>query len=315
MKQLAGYTTPDVSCSARLYGILATVDIKSLKQFQHLATSLNFSATAAAMYVSPPTLTRIIMRLEDEFGVKLFTRDNRNVHLTNAGQKFLAFTNETLARYHSLKSELDKQQSEVSGDLSVFCSVTAAQTYLPRILEKIRQRYPEVNIKLDTGDHAFALSKLSDRRQDSHADATIAIHTPDFPGNIHFQAIDTVPLVLIVPNSSNINSLEDVNWQQNNVIMPARGPSNRIVNQWFDEKKLQPQIYASVSGNEAIVSMVALSLGIGFVPRIVLEESNAKNKVRSIAVEDIEQYRLGLCYLKERANEPLILALSQMFNE
>lgn len=64
------------------------MDIRSAQLFQHLATSLNFSKTSEQMYVSPPTLTRVIQRLEEELGVELFFRDKRSVRLTPAGQRF-----------------------------------------------------------------------------------------------------------------------------------------------------------------------------------------------------------------------------------
>lgn len=289
--------------------------MKTLKHFQHLASSLNFSKTALAMFVSPPTLTRSIMRLEEECGASLFLRDNRNVQLTQAGRKMLSFADETLLKYHQLKSEIAQQKDELSGELSLYCSVTAAQTYLPKILDSVRLRYPSVDIKLDTGDHELALRRISDLQHENIADLAIAIHTPDFPANIHFQAIDTVPLTLIVPASMDVNSIDEISWQLSNVIMPARGPSRRIVHHWFAEQNIRPRIYAKVSGNEAIVSMVSLGLGIGFVPRLVLENSTAKSKVRSIPVANIEAYRLGLCYLKERANEALIKSVSQLFSQ
>jgi LysR family positive regulator for ilvC len=111
-----------------------------------------------------------------------------------------------------------------------------------------------------------------------------------------------------------VNSINDISWQASNVIMPARGPSRRIVHHWFAEQNIRPRVYAKVSGNEAIVSMVSLGLGIGFVPRLVLENSTAKNKVNSIAVDNIEPYQLGLCFLKERSNEPLLKTISQLFS-
>jgi LysR family positive regulator for ilvC len=292
-----------------------SMDIKALKQFQHLASSLNFSKTASAMFVSPPTLTRSIMRLEEECNASLFLRNNRNVQLTQAGRKLLAFSDETLTRYHQLQGEMARQKEELSGELSFYCSVTAAQTYLPTILDSMRQLYPSVDIKLETGDHELALQRIGDLQSDNVADLAIAIHTPGFPANIQFQSIDTVPLTLIVPASIDINTLDDISWRMWNVIMPATGPSRRIVNHWFAEQNIRPKIYAKVSGNEAIVSMVSLGLGIGFVPRIVLENSTVKNKVKSIHVPNIEAYRLGLCYLKERAHEPLIQSISQLFSQ
>ena len=67
------------------------MDIRSLRLFCHLATSLHFGQTSAALHVSAPTLSRAIQRLEAEVGEALFTRDNRKVQLTPAGQS-LQFT-------------------------------------------------------------------------------------------------------------------------------------------------------------------------------------------------------------------------------
>ena len=303
------------------------MDIRSLKQFQHLASSLNFSKTASAMFVSPPTLTRSIMRLEEELAIELFVRNNRNVELTRAGRRLLSFADETLQKYHDLQGELKQQKAQLSGELSLYCSVTAAQTYLPSILESMRALYPAVHIKLDTGDHEQAINKLktpidevkstslvssSNDSGSGISDLAIAIHTPDFPADVHFQPIDIVPLTLIIPATMDINNIDDISWRNTNVIMPARGPSRRIVHHWFAEQNIRPRIYARVSGNEAIVSMVSLGLGVGFVPRIVLENSTAKRKVRSLKVNNIEAYRLGLCYLKSRAGEPLIKSISEI---
>jgi LysR family positive regulator for ilvC len=284
------------------------MDIKSLRLFQHLASSLHFSKTASAMYVSAPTLSRVISRLEQECKATLFVRNNRSVVLTNAGRSLLAFANETLTQYSQMLQNMQSEQKALTGELSLYCSVTASQSYMPDILEKLHQQYPLVDIKLDTGDHTLALDKVMKRE----VDFALAIHIPDFPSHMHFAKLDTVPLVLIVPKNMNIDTWQAMQWQSANIILPARGPSRRIVQQWFAEQSIEPHVYAQVSGNEAIVSMVALGLGIGFVPSIVLENSMVKNKVKVFEVDSIEPYQLGLCYLNERASEPLIKAVSQL---
>jgi LysR family positive regulator for ilvC len=286
------------------------LDLKSLQQFRHLAKSLHFAKTAQAMFVSPPTLSRAITRLEDECGAMLFVRNNRSVKLTAAGEVFLEFAEATLDSWHQMRSELGQQETQLSGSLSFYCSVTASQSHLPSLLDKLNARYPQIELQLDTGDHALALERV----QQQQADIAIAIHTPDFPEHVAFQKIDTVPLVLIVPKSAHINQLNDIRWPENKVIMPVAGPSKRIIHHWFAEQGVKPKIYANVAGNEAIVSMVALGLGVGFVPQIVLDSSVAKSKVVALKVRNVEPYSLGLCYLRERANEPLMRAMLQLFS-
>lgn len=286
------------------------MELKALQMFRHLAKSLHFSKTAQAMFVSPPTLSRAISRLEEECGAVLFVRNNRSVKLTAAGQRFLEFAELTLSAWLDVRADIGQQQTQLSGTLSLYCSVTASQSHLPRLLDKLHAQYPQIELQLDTGDHSLAVENV----QQHKADIAIAIHTPDFPQHLSFIQIDKVPLVLIVPKSTQASTVEDIKWHEHSVVMPAGGPSKRIVNQWFAEHTVKPRVYASVSGNEAIVSMVALGLGIGFVPQIVLDNSVAKAKVTSIEVADIEPYSLGLCFLQERANEALMHAMVDLFD-
>ena len=92
------------------------------------------------------------------------------------------------------------------------------------------------------------------------------------------------------------------------MILPDIGPSKRIVHHWLSEQGIRPRVYASVGGNEAILSMVALSCGIAIIPEIVVEYSAIAEKVNMLPISDIESYRLGLCCQQKRRKEPIIKA-------
>ena len=281
------------------------MDFRSLQLFQHLAGSLHFTKTADALFVSPSTLSRVIQRLEDECGSALFVRDNRRVRLTAAGQTMLAFSKQVLSDWQRVKGELDQRNQLLRGELSVYCSVTASQSHLPGILDQFRHRYPQIEIKLSTGDPALSVQKVLD----GEADMAIAIHTPDFPAELKFQALDEIPLLLIAPKDTQLSQLSQVDWRDHSVVLPESGPSKRIVHHWFAEQGIRPRVYATVGGNEAIVSMVALGCGLGIVPQVVLDNSLASQRVSRIPLKNIESYRLGLCCLAKRAEEPLIKVL------
>lgn len=281
------------------------MDVRSLELFQHLASTLHFAKTSDALFVSPSTLSRAIQRLEDECGTALFVRDNRSVKITAAGLKLLDFSQLLLAEWKKVKWELQQDHQLLQGELSLYCSVTASVSHLPKLLDSFRHKYPRVEIKLTTGDPALSVSKVM--QQD--ADAAIAIYTPDFPNELHFLPIEDIPLVLIAPKDSRLHTLSQVDWRQHSVILPESGPSKRMVHHWFAEQGIRPRVYATVGGNEAIVSMVALGCGIGIVPQVVLDNSVVGNKVNRILIHDIEPYKLGLCCLKKREQEPAIKAL------
>lgn len=281
------------------------MDIRSLQLFQHLASSLHFGKTAEAMFVSPSTLSRAIQRLEQECGTSLFVRDNRNVRLTAAGSKLLDFSSRTLQQWQQVKTEIQRQSQAVQGELSLFCSVTASYSHLPALLERFRHRYPQVEIKLTTGDPAMSVENVRSKKMD----LAIAVESPEFADELSFQHLDTLPLVLICPSYLRFTQLQQIDWRQVAMVLPESGPSRRIVYHWLAERGIRPNVYASVAGNEAIVSMVALGCGVGIVPRPVVEQSVLANQISIISLPDIESFKLGICCLKERAKEPLIQAL------
>ncbi len=285
-----------------------TMDFRTLQLFNHLAKSLHFGDTADAMFVSPSTLSRVIQRLEEECGCVLFKRDNRSVALTHGGHKLLNFSEQVLGEWQQVRQELRDDGKALQGELSLYCSVTASQSHLPSVLSRFRQRYPGVDIRLVTGDPGLVIEHVKHKK----SDVAIAIHSPEFPTDLCFSGLDFVPLVLIAPRERRLTQLAQVDWRVNQVILPEQGPSRRIVYHWFAEHGIRPNVYASVGGNEAIVSMVALGCGIGFVPQVVLDHSSMSSSVTRIQVDDIGSYELGLACLQERRHEPLINALFQL---
>ena len=280
------------------------MEIRTLKLFQHLAHSLSFTRTASAMYVSPSTLSRAIQRLEQECGATLFTRDNRTVKLTAIGKHMLGFCDRFLGEWQTLQQSIATQNAALHGELSIFCSVTASFSHLPSLLDGFNTQYPQVEIKLITGDPAEAKQRVLSQ----NIDIAIAIHTPDFPAELSFREIDQIPLMLIIPNTSNINDWQHIDWQTTPFILPDSGPSRSMVHDWFKRHNLDPIIYANVGGNEAIVSMVALGCGIGIVPKVVVEYSIVSDRIRALDLPNIEPYRLGVCCLATRSSEAAISA-------
>ncbi len=147
------------------------------------------------MHVSPSTLSRQIQRLEDDLGQPLFVRDNRTVTLTEAGEELRVFAQQTLLQYQQLRHTIDQQGPSLSGELHIFCSVTAAYSHLPPILDRFRAEHPSVEIKLTTGDAADAMEKVVT----GEADLAIAGKPETLPGAVAFSMLENLAVVLIAP--------------------------------------------------------------------------------------------------------------------
>ena len=292
------------------------MDSRSLKLFQHLANSLHFGKTASAYHLSPSTLSRTIQRLEDELGSQLLIRDNRSVLLTSEGKKFLTYADQQISQFDSLKQSLNSSQEELSGSLNIYCSVTASYSYLPPLLEKFRQAHPNIDINLDTGDAADGIDQIKNQR----VDLAIAARPDDLASSIHFQTIATVPLAIVAPN---INcsvkqawQAEAIDWADLPIILPEHGVARKRFEQWFRQKYSgRPNVYAQVSGQEALVSMVALGCGIGLSPIVVVDNSPVKDRIQILSDTSIAPFDLGLCCFKKKLSDPIVAEFMAMANQ
>ncbi|MBV4369176.1 HTH-type transcriptional activator IlvY [Erwinia sp. BNK-24-b] len=286
------------------------MDLRDLKLFLHLAESRHFGRSARAMHVSPSTLSRQIQRLEEDLGQTLFLRDNRTVTLTDAGEQLRQFAQQTLLQYQQLRHAIGQHGPSLSGELRLFCSVTAAYSHLPPILDRFRAEHPLVEIKLTTGDPADAVEKV----QSAEADIAIAGRPETLPASIDFTALGPIPLVLIAPALPcpvrSQASQPEPDWTQIPFILPDQGPTRQRIDLWFRRRRIaSPLIYATVGGHEAIVSMVALGCGIALIPDVVLENSPEPIRNRILELENIDivaPLELGVCVQRKRLNEPLI---------
>lgn len=293
------------------------MDNKSLAMFQHLATSLHFGKTAEVFYVSPSTLSRVIQKLEQHVGANLLHRDNRTVTLTDAGEKFKHYVDQQLEQWQLFKLSVDQKQEILKGRLRIFCSVTAAYSHLPPLLERFRLQHPLVEIMITTGDAADALEQV----QQNAVDFAIAANPENLPRSVYFHHLATIPLSVIAPtmNCAVQQQLqaEVKQWSQIPIILPEHGPARKRFDYWYRKKQQgKANIYATVSGHEALVSMVALGCGVGIVPQVVVENSPVKDRVKYLPnVGEIEPFELGVCCLNQNREQPIIKAFFESINE
>lgn len=293
------------------------MDIRLLKHFLALAETLHFGKASKLCHVSSSALSRNIKMLETELGVEVFLRDNRSVELTPAGQQFLEYAKDSLLRWDSLRYSLQQSQTDLSGEISMYCSVTASYSFLHDLLSQFRLSYPKIAFKLHTGDPDLSVLRVLDGLDDM----AIAACPGRLPKGTEFKRIAQSALVFIAPIVSFTSevmyqNIESQKWADVPMILPEQGLARERVEAWFKTRRVKPRIYAQVAGNEALVSMVSLGLGVGIVPKIVLDNSPLAERVRVLTVDDMDSaYEVGLFTLKKKLQNPIINAFWQHQND
>jgi len=255
-----------------------------------------------------------LQRLEAHVGQVLVERDNRHVQLTPAGRHFLAYARKAVDDWQQIRADLDASNKTLTGEVSVFGSVTASYSMLSQILPTMRDEHPGIEIKLRTGDQAEAMDRVVDGLEDS---AIIAV--PDkLPKKLSCLPLRRTPLCLIGPTipstlSKTLDHLQtngkEPNWSTLPVVLAERGLARTRFLARMKELKCEPKIYAQVAGHEAVVSMVSLGFGIAVVPALVIEHSPIRDTIRILPyMQDLTPFELGLCAHEERLGDPLLNA-------
>ncbi|MEH6587759.1 MAG: HTH-type transcriptional activator IlvY [Halioglobus sp.] len=289
------------------------MDTRALSVFLSVAETLNFSRTAENLHMSVSAVSRAVARMEDEVGQPLFDRDRRSMSLTQAGREFREFARRSLADWQQLQRKLDSE-GELAGEVSLYCSVTASHTLLAPILAGFRTTHPAVDIMMHTGDQADGVGRVIDGQDD----LAVTIRPLQLPARLDFLPLLDSPLQFCMP-ASNCQVRERVleqqaglgiDWESLPLIVPERGTTKELLDDWLREQGIRPRIYAQVAGHEAIVAMVSLGLGVGIAPQLVIESSGLGGGVESIALEQgLPSLSIGLVGLRQRLTSPLVRSL------
>lgn len=252
-----------------------------MEAFVTLARNLHFARAAAAVHTSPSGLSRLLTRLEDELGVRLFERDTRRVELTEHGEAFLDFATESLHRRDDLRLRLGSSDGKLRGYLRVYASVTACYSVLPPFAAALSEEHPELRLSVETGDPAEA----EDVVREGRAELAVAALPPKGFTGLDCFSVRRTPLVLASAVSGPYGNLDlDRTGGDGSrddrllkvlstvpLILPRVGLARERFDRWIRERNLKPHISAETAGNEAILALARLGLGVGLVPRLVLE--------------------------------------------
>ncbi|ASU32620.1 hydrogen peroxide-inducible genes activator [Mucilaginibacter xinganensis] len=120
--------------------------ITQLEYIVAVDTYRSFVAAAEKCFVTQPTLSMQVQKLEDTLGVKLFDRSKQPVTPTEIGVEIITQARILLAESEKIKEIITDRQKELSGELKVGIIPTIAPYILPKILHGFIEKYPQVKL-------------------------------------------------------------------------------------------------------------------------------------------------------------------------
>lgn len=127
------------------------MELRILRYFLVVAREENMTRAAKFLHITQPTLSRQIMQMEEEFGVKLFRRSNHNIILTPEGMLLRRRAQELVELADKTAAELMMPEENISGEIAIGCGETKNVEFLADVMKSFRREYPDVYFSIYTG--------------------------------------------------------------------------------------------------------------------------------------------------------------------
>lgn len=137
-----------------------------LKVFCSVARNLSFTKASHELFISQPAISKHIQEIEQEYGVRLFDRNNNRITLTHAGEVLLTHAEEILGRYRQLDFDMHMLSHEHVGELRLGASTTIAQYVLPAYLATFSAKFRQIKLSLINGNTVDIERAVDEQRID-----------------------------------------------------------------------------------------------------------------------------------------------------
>ena len=147
----------------------------TLTQLQYtiaVAEEGNFTQAAEKCFVTQPTLSMQVQKLEDELGIKLFNRNTKPITLTTIGEKIIDQAKMILKEANRMEDIVSTEKGFVGGNFRLGIIPTVMPTLLPMFLNTLIKKFPKVNLKIEELNTAAIIEELKNGKLDAGIAAT-----------------------------------------------------------------------------------------------------------------------------------------------
>ncbi len=170
-----------------------------------VAENQNFTKAAEKCFVTQPTLSMQIQKLEDQLDVLIFDRSKKPIELTDVGKKIVKQARNIVNESYRIQDIVDQQKGFIGGEFKLGIIPTVMPTLLPMFLKTFIKRHPKVKLKIEE----LTTEEIIARIVDGHLDAAIAA-TPLEHDTIKERVLYYEPFVSYIPKNHRLHDSKKI---------------------------------------------------------------------------------------------------------
>lgn len=281
-----------------------SVRLDLYKIFCEVAKCESFSKAAKVLFMTQPAVSQAIMQLEEELGMRLFTRTPKGVILTNEGQILFEYANSAMNLISVGEKKLQESKNLMVGELKIGVGDTISRYFLLPYLEKFHNGYPNIKLKvvnrttlelctlLKSGEVDIAICNLPIKDSSLEVKELIEIHDVFVYGEKYKKNLSTpltleeiakFPLILLEPKSN----------------------SRQYVEKYILSKGIRIKPEIELGSHELLLEFAKINLGVSCVIREFSQEYLQAGVLYEVqTIEEIPKRSIGVCSLKSVSLSP-----------
>ena len=253
--------------------------ITQLKYVLSVAEYQNFTVAAEHSFVTQPTLSMQIQKLEDQLGVKIFNRSKKPIELTEVGKKIVKQSKVIVDESNRIIDIVHQQKGYIGGEFKLGIIPTVMPTLLPMFLYNFTKKYPKVKLIIEELTTEDIIKKLLD----GHIDAAIAA-TPLKNEAIKERPLYYEPFVGLIPENHrlfNNKYITSDELEMDDILLLEDGHcfKDSVINLCRTHKRDIKKGFQLESGSfDTLIKLSKEGLGMTLLPYLHTLDLNDKDK-------------------------------------
>ena len=275
-----------------------------------VAEAGNFTVAAEQVFVTQPTLSMQIQKLEDELGVQIFNRTKKPIRLTKVGEQILKQARNILAEARRMDDIVAQEKGFIGGEFKLGIIPTVMPTLLPMFLNTFINNHPKINLKIQELNTDSIINQLKEGK----IDAGIAA-TPLKYDNIEERPLYYEPFVGYIPEQHRLNKVKQLlqeDLQDENILVLEEGHCFRNQALSFCSLKKNNAFDLKSGSFETLINLSNEGLGMTLVPYLNTLTLSRENKAKLKHFQDPPPAReISLVFPKSQLKIQIIDALQK----
>ena len=291
------------------------MNLRDLKYLVALAEHKHFGRAAAACFVSQPTLSTQIKKLEEELGVPLVERAPRKVMLTPTGREAAARARGIVAEVEQLREAARRSRDPEAGTVRLGIFPTLGPYLLPHVVPAIRARFPQLELLLVEEKSDVLLTQLRNGQLDA---ALLALPLHD--EQLHTEFLFEEPFVLAAPEGHPLAAhatlrMADLADQRLLLLQDGHCLRDQALDVCHLAGALEKSEFQATS-LETLRQMVAANVGVTLLPMLAVKPPVARSqdiRLLGFAGDDAPSRRIAMVWRRSSAMGDFLQQLAGLF--